>query len=145
MSEEAASVIEGLKKADRKKSTTTQSGELSRIVVEAVLAKKGLDIVIIDMSSVSDIADYFVVCTGESDLQIKAIVDGVLSEVKEATGERPYRTEGYDTRNWVLVDFVDVVVHVFDRERREFYNLERLWADAPIERIEDEAAGNSKA
>lgn len=135
MSDDAVSILKNLANADRKRSSSADSSFLTRLIVEAAKAKKAKDILLIDMRGVSEIADYFVICTGESDLQIKAIVDGVDEDVRKAIGERPWRTEGYDSRQWVLLDYVDVVVHVFDRERRRYYNLERLWADAPTEEI----------
>ena len=135
MSDEAVSILKNLASADRKRSSSADSSLLTRLIVEAAKSKKAKDILLIDMRGVSEIADYFVICTGESDLQIKAIVDGVDEDVRKAIGERPWRTEGYDARQWVLLDYVDVVVHVFDRERRSYYNLERLWADAPTEEI----------
>lgn len=137
MNEGTASILEKIDQPDRVRTGGGESVALAKRVVDAVLAKKALDISLIDMREVSEIADFFVVCTGESDLQIKAIVDGVEDDIREGTGERPWRVEGYEARQWVLVDYVDVVVHVFDKERRDYYNLERLWADAPIERIED--------
>ena len=139
MSNKAASILGKFAGTDRKRNGTGDAQTLSRHVVRAMLDKKARDIVLIDMRKVSDIADYFLICTGDSDLQIKAIVDGVQDEVREATGERPWRSEGYTHRQWVVVDYVDVVVHVFDQERRSFYNLERLWADAPTENISDDA------
>jgi ribosome-associated protein len=138
MSDEAASILSKLKKADRKRNVTADAASLTLHVVEAMRAKKAQDIVVIDLRGVSDVADYFVLCTGESDLQIKAIVDGVQEDVKKATGEGSWRSEGFEERQWVVIDYVDVVVHVFDPERRDYYNLERLWADAPIEHIVDE-------
>ncbi len=138
MSDETASILKILASTDRKRSSNTNSRVLTRHVVEAIQAKKAKDILIIDMSEVSAIADYFVISTGDSDLQIKAIVDGVIEDVRADIDERPWRTEGYETRRWVLIDYVDVVVHVFDRESRSYYNLERLWADAPMEEIPNE-------
>ena len=140
MSEKAATILNNLASEARTRGSNAASSELAGHVIEAIEAKKANDIVLIDMRGVSEIADYFVICTGESDLQIKAIVDGVERHVRETTGEKPWRTEGYDARQWVLIDYVDVVVHVFDKERRSYYNLERLWADAPIERIGDDEA-----
>ena len=135
MSDEALSILKSLENPDRQRSSGTDSSALTRQIVEAIQAKKARDVLLIDMSKVSEISDYFVICTGDSDLQIKAIVDGVQEDVREATGERPWRTEGYESRQWVLIDYVDVVVHVFDQEHRSYYNLERLWADAPTEEI----------
>ena len=135
MSDKAASILQKLSDTDRKRAAEADSETLSRQIVRAVQEKKAKDILLIDMREVSQIADYFILCTGESDLQIKAIVDGVQRDVRDATGERPWRSEGYEHRQWVLIDYVDVVVHVFDQERRSYYNLERLWADAPMEEI----------
>ena len=114
--------------------------ELVNEAVEAALSKKARDIVIMDLRTVNGPATYFVLCTGDSELQIKAIVDGIRERVREQIGERPWHVEGYASKQWVLVDYVDTVVHVFDPERRAFYNLERLWADAPIEHVEDDAS-----
>ncbi len=113
--------------------------KLSDIIIEAAQSKKALEMVRMDMRTVNGIADYFVLCTGEADQQIKAIVDEVKFKVKEMTGELPWRVEGYEHRQWVLVDFVNVVFHAFNAEKRQFYNLERLWADAETEFISDDS------
>lgn len=81
------------------------------------------------------ISDFFVICHGTSNRQVDAIADSVLDEVKKLTGERPVNTEGKQNAEWVLIDFVDVVVHVFQEKFREHYALEELWADASIEQI----------
>ncbi len=104
--------------------------------VEAAMDKKAEDVVVMDMRAVSGLADYFVICTGASDLQVKAIHENVEDRIKAACGERPWHREGEEFRQWVLLDFVDLVVHVFLPERRAFYDLERLWKDAPQERME---------
>jgi ribosome-associated protein len=92
------------------------------------------------MRSVSGVADYFVLCNGSSELQIKAIIDAVDERIFERCGERPWHTEGYEHLQWVLLDYVDVVVHVFNGEKRAFYGLERLWGDAPTEHVPEEAS-----
>lgn len=112
--------------------------DLSDIIVEAALSKKAREVVRMDMRTVSGIADYFVICTGDADQQVKAIVDEVRAKVKEATAELPWRVEGYEQRQWILMDYVNVVFHAFNEEKRQFYNLERLWADAEVEEIVDE-------
>lgn len=112
---------------------------LARLGIDAILEKKGRDIAVLDMQDVSGMADFFVLCTGDSDIQIKAIVDGVQEQIQEHAGESPWHVEGYDHRQWVLLDYVDLVVHVFNEEKRGFYDLERLWGDAPIETVDDEA------
>jgi ribosome-associated protein len=81
------------------------------------------------------VADFFVICTGDVDLHVKAIVDGVKKDLKRDI--KPWHIEGYQHSHWVLIDFVDFVVHVFEKETRDYYNIERLWADAPLERIAD--------
>lgn len=124
----------------RKKSSPAVSRELARLAVEGALAKKASDIRVMDMREVSGFADYFVLCTGDSDLQIKAIAEGIEDVIRQAHGERPWHVEGMEYRQWVLLDYVDTVIHIFDRERRVFYGLERLWADAPSEEVGDSAA-----
>ncbi len=113
---------------------------LAAHAIDAALAKKAHDITVLDMRAVSGVADYFVVCTGESDLQVKAIFEAVEDRIKAQCQERPWHVEGADHRQWVLLDYVDLVVHVFIPEKRAFYSLERLWGDAPLERVPDDAA-----
>ena len=116
---------------------------LAALAIEAILSKKGTDLVIMDMRTVSGIADLFIVCTGTSDLQVKAIIDAVKKEIQEKADERPWHIEGYESRQWVLMDYVDLVVHVFSPEKRAFYDLERLWGDAPREEIPENAVLDS--
>ena len=106
--------------------------------VKAAVEKKAEDIVVMEMGSVSGLADYFVICTGSSDLQVKAIHEHVEESLRTAHNEQPWHREGVEFRQWVLLDYVDFVVHVFRPERRTFYDLERLWKDAPLQRIGDE-------
>ena len=115
--------------------------DLARTAVDAVLDKKAHDILVMDMRAVSGVADIFVLCTGDSDLQVKAIADSVRDKVREVHGERPWHVEGYDHRQWVLLDYVDLVVHVFLEERRAFYGLERLWGNAPREAVSETGSG----
>ncbi len=123
----------------RKRSTATPARNLARLVVEAMLSKKAVDVVVIDVRKVSGVTDYYVICTGESDMQVRAITDAVQEQVKEQTGERVWKREGTDRLQWVVLDYVDVVVHVFDKERRAFYDLERLWGDAPSEEVGEDS------
>ena len=106
---------------------------------EAALSKKAEDIVLMDMRNVSGVADFFLVCTGTSDLQIKAISDAIKEAIWEAADERPWHMEGLESKQWVLLDYVDLVVHLFSKEKRTFYDLERLWGDAPRENVPDDA------
>jgi ribosome-associated protein len=96
-----------------------------------------------DMRRVSGVADVFILCTGDSDLQIKAIAESVSDRIREECGEKPWHTEGAGNREWVLLDYVDLVVHVFSQEKRQFYNLERLWGDAPVEEVPETGSGDS--
>ena len=113
------------------------SSRTARLIAELMLSKKAEDVVILDLRRLTDIAEYFVLCSGQTDLHVRAIVDGVL-EGMEAEGIRPWFVEGYEDARWVVLDFVDVVVHVFQPEVRTFYNLERLWGDAPREELKEE-------
>ena len=108
--------------------------ELARRAAELALTKQACEVVLLDLSKISSVCDYFVICHGESDVQVKAIVDAVDVGLKEM-GARPWHIEGREARSWVLIDYVDVVVHVFATEVREFYRLEDLWADAPREEL----------
>ena len=123
----------------KRRATPTPVRTLAASAIEAALDKKARGITVMDMRDVSGMADFFVVCTGESDLQIKAIVDAIEERLRTEHAERPWHVEGRDHRQWVLMDYVDLVVHVFDEERRTFYDLERLWGDAPSETVSDDA------
>lgn len=105
-----------------------QSKEMARVAFEALEDKKGRDVCIIDISNVSILADYFVIADGASDSQVNALVDHV-EEKMHLAGFQQKQCEGQNGRSWVLMDYGDVIVHVFDRESREFYNLERIWND----------------
>lgn len=124
---------------DKSRTTHLPVHKLAQIAVEAILSKKGYDIVIMDMRAVSGVADIFILCSGSSELQIKAIVEGVRMGIKEEAQELPWHTEGVSSLQWVLLDYVDLVVHVFNEEKRAFYDLERLWGDAPKEEIAEDA------
>lgn len=102
--------------------------ELTRLVVDALEDKKAEDIQIIDISNVSVIADYFVIASGNNRNQVQALADNV-EEVCGRAGYPIRQTEGYDSANWILMDYSDVIVHVFSREDRLFYDLERIWRD----------------
>ncbi|MEO1049652.1 MAG: ribosome silencing factor [Bacteroidota bacterium] len=115
----------------------TPSEELSRIVVKGMQEKKAFDIVIMDLRSVKNaVADFFVVCSGNSDTQLDAIADSVDEEVYKATNENPWHNEGKNNKEWMLIDYVNVVAHIFKKEKREFYALESLWGDAEITPVE---------
>jgi ribosome-associated protein len=108
--------------------------KLAREAANLALSKKAEDVVILDLRGLSTVTDFFVICSGSSDTHVRAISDAIEDGL-EAKGVRKWHIEGYTHRRWVLLDYVDVVVHVFHHKTREFYLLERLWGDAEIERI----------
>lgn len=112
------------------------SKELLKVVVEAADRKRAEDIVALDVQGISLLADYFVIMQANSERQVKAIADIIEEKVEEA-GFEVRNVEGKDGANWILLDLGDVVVHVFKTETRQFYNLEKLWSDAPLADIDD--------
>lgn len=104
---------------------------LARVAADAMDAKKAEDVIVLDISNHTLVADYFVICSAETNVQIKAITDAVEEAVEEEGG-RLLAREGHERARWVLLDFGAVVVHVFGPEAHNLYRLERLWADAPI-------------
>ncbi|MVM41435.1 ribosome silencing factor [Spirosoma sp. HMF3257] len=111
--------------------------QIRDFVVRGMQEKKGHDIVVMDLRNVKNaICDYFVICSGNSDTQIDAISTSIEEEVYKASKQDPWHKEGKLNREWILLDYVDVVAHVFKKERRSFYDLEQLWGDAEIHLIE---------
>ncbi len=107
---------------------------VSKLVVHGMQEKKGNDIVLLDLRKInSAVCDYFVICHADSSPQMRALADSVEEEVFKATNQRPWRVEGYATGEWILLDYVDVVVHVFKTDKREYYGIEDLWGDAKAE------------
>jgi ribosome-associated protein len=117
------------------------SRRLAAAAARAASSKQAERIMVIDVRELITITDYFVICSGTSDRQVDTIADGVVKELKEK-GVPPVRREGESGAGWQLVDFVNLVVHVFSEESREFYRLETLWADAPVVDWESEAAAS---
>jgi len=107
------------------------SREMAVAAARTAASKQGRQVVILDVRELITITDYFVIVSGTSDRQVKTLADEVVRELK-ARGVRPVRREGEVAARWVLLDFVDFVVHVFNHEEREFYRLENLWRDAPV-------------
>ncbi|WP_462235707.1 ribosome silencing factor [Ekhidna sp.] len=107
-------------------------------MVEGMLDKKAIDVVVMDLREVKHaIADYFVICSGNSDTQIDAISESVEEQIHKNSKQNPWKREGRQNKEWILLDYVDVVAHVFNKEKRTFYGLEELWGDAKITRIEE--------
>ena len=113
-----------------------KKGSLQRQIAELALTRKAKEVVILDLRKLTSMTDYFVVCTGESETQVKAIADAITSGM-EKIGERAWHTEGLQNLQWVLLDYVDVVVHVFHRDARAYYGIEKLWGDAVIHKVVD--------
>ncbi|MEN8192899.1 MAG: ribosome silencing factor [Bacteroidota bacterium] len=111
-------------------------------IVKFILSKKGYDINILDLRTLTPIADYFIIASADSNIQVKAIADEIDGKLRKE-GIKCYFKEGYNAANWVLLDYFDVVVHIFKKDSREFYNLEKLWGDAPSETIVDELDENN--
>jgi ribosome-associated protein len=105
--------------------------ELAHRCVQAALDKKALDPIILDLQSISSVCDYMVICSAQSEPQIKAIVSGIEKTLKEDSDRRPLAVDGFPTSQWVVIDYGDVMVHIFHDEKRGLYALEDLWSDAP--------------
>ena len=121
------------------------AARLAREAAEAASDKKAADIVILDVSAQLVITDFFVICSGSTDRQVSTIAEAVEDRIREREGRKPFRREGEREARWVLLDYVDFVVHVFRAEDRDYYELERLWADATMERIDTEGRTDEPA
>lgn len=117
--------------------------ELATLAAREAADRKGSDVALMDLRGLTSATDFFVVASGESDVQVKSIADRVEARLKEED-VRPWHVEGLSNAYWVLLDYVDFVVHVFHRDARDYYDLERLWADAPVERLGEEDAGTDE-
>ena len=127
-------------KLKNKNKNQTTSTELIRHAVKGIEEKKGSDIVCINLKKIPNSAcDYFLICEGNSRTQVQAIAGSVEEMVKQNTGSRPWHVEGLQNAEWVLMDYVDVAVHIFQPEARSHYNLENMWADADVKEIKEEA------
>jgi len=109
---------------------------LAKKIAALALTKKASRVVIMDLRKLTDMTDFFVVCSGDSDVQVKAIADAIIDGTENA-GIDVWHKEGLSQRQWILLDYVDVVVHVFHKEARKYYALEKLWGDAKFEEIQD--------
>ena len=127
----------------RRSARTAQAGEASRALAVAAadeaVDRKGQDIVLLDLRALTSATDWFLLATGESDVQVRSIAARIEERLREAHDVRPWHVEGLQHGRWVLLDYVDFVVHVFHRETRDYYQLDRLWADAPSESFPQEA------
>lgn len=124
------------KKAIVKKVIKDASQILTDAIVEGILEVKGRNITVLNLKKITNrVCDYFIICEADSNTQVNAIAGSVEEMVKKLTGERPYKKEGFENSEWILVDYVTVVVHIFQTQIRNFYNLESLWADAEVKEI----------
>jgi len=112
---------------------------LAELVVKGMQERKASDICVIDLKSLQNaVSDYFVISSANSDTQLDAIARAVEEEVFKITQQNPWQSEGRTNKEWILLDYVDVVVHIFLKDKREFYALEELWGDAPIRHVESD-------
>ena len=115
-----------------------ESSQLVESIIEGIFEKSGQNVVKMDMSGLENaVCDYFIIAEAQSGTQVDSITESVLGKVKTGTGEKPFHKEGLDNCFWVLLDYGNVIVHIFMEEYRRFYNLEGLWADAIIENVID--------
>ncbi|CAD5254478.1 MULTISPECIES: ribosome silencing factor [unclassified Imperialibacter] len=120
-----------------KMSVEPKTVELNDLVVQGMAEKKAHDIVVLDLRNVKNaVADYFIICSGNSDTQIDAICDSVEEFVYKASKQSPWKKEGKQNKEWILLDYIDVVAHIFKKDKRDFYSLEELWGDAVITPVE---------
>ena len=96
-------------------------------IIDKALEKKASDLIVLNVTSLTSITDYFLICSANTEPQIKAICDNI----RKGTPHKPFHIEGYEKLSWVLLDYIDIIVHVFKTEERKYYNIEKLWADAP--------------
>ncbi|HEY2651440.1 MAG TPA: ribosome silencing factor [Solirubrobacteraceae bacterium] len=109
--------------------------ELAAAVAEYATDRKALDVMQLDLRGIISYTDYFVICTGRTDRQTKAVHDAIYSGLKSEHGLLPRRVEGLPHARWILMDYLDVIVHVFTPEMREYYRLEQLWGEAPVRAV----------
>ena len=119
---------------ERKKTAAklTRSSKIIKTIIQAIQDKKGEQIVSLDLRKIPEaVADFFIICEASNNNQLRAIADNIEKEVKEKCDDTPYKHEGRQAEQWILIDYVNVVVHIMLPEPRKFYNLEELWSDAP--------------
>lgn len=119
---------------DRKKSPTrlTRNSKLFKTIIHAIQEKKGEHIVSLDLRKIPEaVSDFFIICEASNSIQLKAIADSVEEEVKKTCGELAYKHGGRKSEHWILIDYVNIVVHVMMKDTRKFYQLEEMWSDAP--------------
>jgi ribosome-associated protein len=123
----------------KRKSTKTKAQlALKDTIIEAVLDKKAKDVVALDLTNLQEsVSDYFIVCHGDSSTQVKAIAENILKETQDKLGLKPNFKEGFKNLEWIIIDYIDIVVHVFIHSKRDFYGIEELWNDAVQTRFDE--------
>ncbi|MFC2150927.1 ribosome silencing factor [Bacteroidota bacterium] len=122
----------------QKSEKQTNTKQIVSAAIEGILKKKGKDAVSLDLTEIENsVSKYFIICHGDSNTQVEALADSVIETVREETGEKAWHKEGLNNATWVLLDYSDVVIHIFQKEYRDFYKLEELWADAKVTKHED--------
>ena len=121
----------------QKKVKEVSSSILSEWIVNGMVEKKASDVLVMDLKEVKNaVADYFVICSGNSDTQIEAISKSIEEHIHKRSKKNPWKREGLQNKEWILLDYIDVVAHIFNKEKRTFYGLEELWGDATITRVD---------
>ena len=120
--------------ANASKATFVSSSDLATRIAQFALDKKAEKVVSLNVKDLTNITDEFVICSSDTNIQVKAIADSI----RKNTDTKPIRVEGYEHLNWVLLDYIDVIVHIFKTAERNYYNIEKLWGDAPIREFYDE-------
>lgn len=114
----------------------TSQEHILQNIIEGILEKKGFDVIVMDLTNLGgSFAKYFVICSGNTDIQTKAIAESIEDTVKKNVGEKVWHSEGKSTGEWILLDYIDVLVHIFMPKARSFYRIEELWGDAKISKI----------
>ena len=126
------------KKAIKGKLTSKKLREIVFSAGELCLEKKASDVVVLELKKISDVTDYFLIAEGYTDIHVRAVSEHVIETLQKRFKLKPWHVEGMEYARWVLVDYIDFVIHIFQPETRNFYQLERLWADAPQHEIADE-------
>ncbi len=128
--------LNNLKVLDQRKKSParlTRSSKIFKNIIHAIQEKKGEEIISLDLRKIPEaVADFFIICEASNHTQLRAIADSVEYEVKQNCGELPYKHEGRQSEQWILIDYVNVVVHVMLPDPRKFYQLEEMWSDAPL-------------
>ena len=123
-----------------KKTVGRKSDVLVKIIIESIKQHKGKEVVSLDLREIETaVCDFFIICHGTSNTHIASITENVRKDISKQMREKPWHTEGEANKEWILMDYFNVVVHIFNKEKRDFYKLENLWADANIKYIEQSA------